>query len=257
MNPIILLGAIVGYAVGRWTGLLFGALIGYWISQMLRQKLMKTVQTQFLDATFAVMGAVCKADGRVTENEVRVAEALFERLHLPPQGRASARAAFNRGKSPGFDLDGEVASFRTACRGQRALYVMFLQVQLAAVAADGEVNEAEHRMLVRIARGLGLSELEVRRLEAMMRVHGSYSSPGGSSPASSQKKLDDAYQVMGMPPTASDADLKKAYRKLMSENHPDKMAARGLPESMRQMAEEKTRDITSAYDLIKAARGLA
>ncbi|MGQ0700569.1 MAG: co-chaperone DjlA [Panacagrimonas sp.] len=247
MNPFVLVGALIGFAVGRWTGLFFGALIGYWISHTLRQQLMRTIQTRFLDSTFAVMGAVCKADGRVSENEVRVAEALFERLRLPPDARSSARAAFNRGKSPGFDLDAEVASFAKACRGQRVLYNMFLQVQLAAVSADGAVNAAEHQMLVRIARGLGLSEAEVQQLEAAMRVHGN----------SSKQKLDDAYEVMGVPPSASDADLKKAYRKLMSENHPDKLAARGLPESMRQMAEEKTRDITAAYDAIKEARGLA
>lgn len=55
----------------------------------------------------------------------------------------------------------------------------------------------------------------------------------------------------------SAADLDKGYRRLMSEHHPEKLAVRGMPENMREMAEEKTRDITSAHDLIREARGLA
>ena len=243
----MVLGGIIGFVLGRWSGLFWGVLIGWWLGRTLRKTLARAVQTRFLDATFAVMGAVCKADGRVSEDEVRVAETLFERLRLSADGRASARAAFNRGKEPGFDLDAEVANFAKACRGQKPLVEMFLQVQLAAVSADGKVNAEEHRIFVRIARGLGLPEAEVQRLEASLRIHTN----------SSQQKLDDAYEVMGVDAKVSDADLKKAYRRLMSEHHPDKLAARGMPDSMREMAEERTRDITAAYDLIKTARGLA
>ncbi len=126
------------------------------------------------------------------------------------------------------------------------LVAMFLQVQLAALSADGRVDAEEHRLFLRIARGLGLPEAEVQRLEASLRMHGN----------PSQQKLDDAYAAMGVNAQVSDADLKTAYRRLMSEHHPDKLAARGMPENMRGMAEERTRDITAAYDRIKTARGL-
>lgn len=246
MNLFIIVGAIIGFIFNRFTGAILGAFVGWWISKALRNRVVSAAQSRFVDSTFAVMGAVCKVDGRVSEREIQLAEDLFEKLRLSPDARASARDAFRRGKRPGFDLDAEVADFARACRNNKAFCTMFLQIQLGAVAADGEVSDAEHQILVRIARGLGLSEAEVERLEATLRVHGDHS----------QKKLDDAYQVLGLPADASDAELKRAYRKLMSENHPDKLASRGLPESVRQMAEEKTRDITAAYDLIKEARGL-
>ena len=133
-------------------------------------------------------------------------------------------------------------------RGQQALLQMFLQVQISAVVADGKMHPAEHEMLMRIARGLGLSEAEVRQLEAMLL------GGGRASEASSPQRLENAYRVLGVSPSAPDAEVKKAYRRLMSQNHPDKLAAKGLPESMRQMAEQKTREITGAYEIVERAR---
>jgi DnaJ like chaperone protein len=68
--------------------------------------------------------------------------------------------------------------------------------------------------------------------------------------------MQDAYSILGIANSASDADVTKAYRRLMSQNHPDKMAANGLPESMKSVAEEKTRQIRAAYEAIKEARGM-
>jgi DnaJ like chaperone protein len=266
MNFLIWIGALVGLASGGWKGLLIGAAVGYIISRYLPALLVGAaagkigqIQAQFLESTFAVMGAMCKADGQVTQNEIEVAEALFERLQLTPTTREAAIAAFNRGKTDGFDVDAEVAKFAAASRGQRVLHQMFIQVQLSALAADGAMHPAEHALLVRIARGLGLSEQEFANLEAMLRG-GSGSFGGGGSSGSSYNDpsaLDAAYRVLGVPSTASDAELKRAYRVLMSQNHPDKLASKGLPESMRAMAVEKTQQITTAYDRIEKARRAA
>ena len=250
----ILIGAVLGYQLGRVPGMIIGIILAFWLVRRLRIRVRSSiaqVQTQFLESTFAVMGAMCKADGQVSQDEIRVAEALFDRLRLSAQQRGIAKAAFGRGKASDFDLDAELANVMRVTRGQRALLQMFLQVQLSAIAADGEVHPAEHELLMRVARRLGLSELEIRRLEAMLR--------GGTraGAASTQNQLDDAYEVLGVDPGVSDAELKRAYRRLMSQNHPDKLASKGLPESMREMAEQKTREISHAYDLIKQARSQA
>src|SRR5690606_36482438 len=84
---------------------------------MLRSGL-ANIQAQFLETTFAVMGALSKADSVVTREEIRAAEALFDRLHLSPAQREAAKAAFNRGKAPDFDLDGQVDRFARAARGR-------------------------------------------------------------------------------------------------------------------------------------------
>lgn len=249
----IILGGLIGYQFGRFPGFVIGAVAGVFLLRFLKGRVhqgLGQIQSRFLESVFAVMGALCKADGVVSRDEIAVAENLFTRFRLSPEQREMAKTAFNRGKADDFDLEAELNSFLSISRGQAGLLQMFLQVQVSAVAADGVVHPAEHDMLVRIARGLGLPEAQVDQLEAMLR--GAHA--GGPAGPSSGQQLNDAYKVLGVSPSASDTELKRAYRKLMSENHPDKLAGRGLPESMRELAEEKTREITHAYDIIKDAR---
>lgn len=250
-----LIGGLIGALFNGWTGFFIGGLVGYFAARPLLRWAIRArfgqLQTQFLESVFAVMGAICKADGQVTDDEIRVAEQIFVRLRLDETARSRARAAFNRGKAADFDVDAEVARFAASARGQRPLMAMFLQIQISAVGADGSIHPTEHEMLVRIARGLGFSEAEVARMEAMLR--GGAGSQG-EGVGRGQVDLNWAYEVLGVSPQASDDAVKRAYRKLINENHPDRLAAKGLPESMRPMAEEKTRDLTTAYDRIKQAR---
>lgn len=252
----LFIGGLIGYMFGRFPGLLIGAAAGAFLTRYIRHRLwqkLSNVQASFLDSVFAVMGALCKADGVVTRDEIQVAERLFDQFRLSGENRERAKAAFNRGKADGFDLDAELQHFLKVSGRQSALLKMFLQVQVSAVAADGVVHPAEHEMLVRIARGLGLPESQVDQLEAMLRgAQGGRAGQSGQQSSASQ--LEDAYKVLGVSSADSDAEIKKAYRKLMSENHPDKMAGRGMPESMREMAEQRTREISNAYDVIKTAR---
>ncbi len=249
MSVIVLL-ALIGLFVGGIRGLLVGAAIGYaatWVLRNVLGKGLALVQAQFLDSTFAVMGALCKAEAALSREEIQLAESMFVRLNHSSEQRQSAMTAFARGKAPGFDLDAEVGKFARVSHGHRSLLVMFLQIQCAAVAADGNVHAAEHQMLVQVARGLGLSEADVAQLEALLRT--------GAPGPSPQHKLEDAYTALGLSSSATDAEIKQAYRRLMSQNHPDKLAGKGLPESMREMAEERSREISTAYAVIKEARG--
>jgi DnaJ like chaperone protein len=254
----VAIGAFIGLLVGRFPGFIAGAAIGYAISWGLRYSVLgrlQVAQSQLIESTFSIMGALCKADRVVTRDEIRAAEMMFERLHLSAPLREEAKAAFNRGKAPGFDLDAAVERFAEIGRGRGPLLQLFLQIQVMAVAADGNVHPAEREMLVRIARRLGLTERDVAQLEALLRSATAGPSAAGAPP--SKRRLEDAYAVLGVATDASDTEVKRAYRRLMSRNHPDKLAARGLPESMRELAEERSREINTAYDLIKGSRGLA
>jgi DnaJ like chaperone protein len=240
---------------GGLRGLIVGGLMGYGIVWVFKNALVggaKAMQTNFVESTFAVMGALCKADGVVSRDEIAIVESLFARLRLSVQQREMAKAAFNRGKAPEFDLDAEADKLAHLRFGRGPLLQLFLQLQLMAVAADGRVHPAEHDMLVRFARRVGLTERDVAQLEALLRT-GSAGHSASSGPPSSDR-IHDAYTALGVEPRASVADIKRAYRRLVSKNHPDKLAAKGLPESMREAAEERTREINVAYELIKDAR---
>jgi DnaJ like chaperone protein len=252
---LIVIGAIIGALVGGIPGLLIGGLIGYGAGLVLRQSVvggLRVVQSQLIDSVFAIMGALCKADNVVTRDEINTVEKIFRMFNLQGEQREQAKAAFNRGKQASFDLDAAVDQFARISRGRGPLLQLFLQLQCMAIAADGRLDPAEHAMLVRIARRLGLDEADVSQLEALLRAGtAGPTAPGGRPP---QDKLADAYTALGVTPETDAATIKRAYRKLISQNHPDKLAARGLPESMRAVAEERSREINSAYDLIKAAR---
>lgn len=251
----VLIGALVGALFGGWTGALWGGAIGYFAGIALQHSViggLRVAQAQLLDTTFSIMGALCKADKVVTRDEINAVEQIFGMLNLHGEQREQAKAAFNRGKQADFELDVAVDEFARLTRGRRPLLQLFMQLQVMAVAADGRIDPAEHAMLVRIARRLGLGETDVSQLEALLRAATGGPSAAGAPP--SQDRLADAYAALGVTPDASAAEVKRAYRKLISQNHPDKLAARGLPESMRAVAEERSRELNSAYDLVKAAR---
>ncbi|RFF26998.1 MULTISPECIES: co-chaperone DjlA [unclassified Wenzhouxiangella] len=256
MSLFILIGGMIGLFAGGFGGLLLGAAMGYGVGYLMSRVLLPhglgAIQRQFLDSTFAVMGALCKADGHVTRDEIRVAEQYFGKLGLSKEQRQAARNSFNRGKEEGFDLAAEIELLRGVVRNNQPLLQLFLQIQLSAIAADGVLHDDEREMLLRVARLLGLSELDVKRLEATLR--GASSAGVGGAGVPDGKSLEDAYAALGVDSSASDAEVKKAYRRLMSKYHPDKLASSGMPENMRTVAEERVRDIRKAYDRIKEHR---
>lgn len=254
----ILIGSAIGYFIAGSQGFFIGGLVAFVISQALRSTVLngaRVMQSQFLESTFAIMGALCKADGVVSRDEIQVAEETFRRLHLSGEQRDKAKAAFNRGKAPEFDFDAEADKLGSLRYGRQPLLQLFLQIQCMAVVADGEIHFAEHQMLVRLARRLGLTEQNVAQLEALLRA-ASAGATGSSGPATGAR-LDDAYTALGLSSDAKVAVIKQAYRRLMSQNHPDKLTAKGLPEHMREIAEERAREINVAYDLVKEARGFS
>ena len=253
----IVIGALLGAIFGGFPGFLFGGLLGYIAGIALQRTVvggLRVAQTQLLDSTFSIMGALCKADNVVSRDEINAVEQAFRMLKLQGEQLEQAKAAFNRGKQPDFDLDAAVDQFARVSHRRGPLLQLFLQLQVMAVAADGLIDPAEHAMLVRIARRLGLGEADVSQLEALLRAATGGPSAVGGVP--SKDRLADAYAALGVTPAASAAEIKRAYRKLISQNHPDKLAARGLPESMRAVAEERSRELNSAYDLIKTARNI-
>jgi DnaJ like chaperone protein len=131
---------------------------------------------------------------------------------------------------------------------------MFVQIQLQTALWGGGLNNAVREVLARVCAALGVSAYDVVQMEALLRMQqqASYRPEGRAA----VDRVAQAYEVLGVSRTASDAEVTKAYRRLMNQNHPDKLVAKGLPESMMKVAEEKTRQIRAAYELLREARGM-
>ena len=203
-------------------------------------------QMAFFAATFGVMGHVAKADGRVTADEIRLAEQVMDQLGLNVEQRRAARSLFDQGKSGAFPLDDVLDQLRSECLRGANIRRMFLEIQFQAAWADGGLHPEERLLLLRIAARLGLSRADYIEIERMFA-----SAPGARADGPS---LESAYEILGVSPDSPDAEVKRAYRRLMNRHHPDKLAARGLPEEMMRAATERTQQIKAAWDTVKAAR---
>lgn len=206
------------------------------------------VQAAFFTATFAVLGHIAKADGRVTRDEISLASRLMDNLQLDAAQRRVAQALFNEGKRAAFDLEAVLAQFRAECHGRRTLVQMFVEIQIQAALADGRMAPEESEVLRRVAPALGLRRADLERLIRQIRGADSYHAHGD------RVSLRDAHRILGVAENAPLPEVRKAYRRLISQHHPDKLVSKGLPEEMVKLANEKTREIRAAWEKIQAAR---
>ncbi|MEM7561976.1 MAG: co-chaperone DjlA [Pseudomonadota bacterium] len=253
------LGGAFGFMIGGPLGALMGIAFGHNFDRGMSginsgdwQAEQERIQAAFFTATFSVMGYLAKADGRVSAEEIRLAEAVMDRLGLNAEMRESAKKLFNEGKSADFPIDEVVTQFRKETHRRTTLIQMFLEIQLQAAYADGVMHPAEKETLIDICGLLGVPVSQLDRLEEMLLAG---FGRGGAGDQDQGTSLADAYQLLGVDESVSDSDLKKTYRRLMSQHHPDKLVAKGLPEEMIQDATEKTQQIKSAYELIRKSRG--
>jgi len=209
----------------------------------------------FFRTTFEMMGHVAKADGHVSESEIAAARRLMQELELGPHEISAAIAYFRAGKSAAYDVNLGVAQLLESCGRRRDLLHTFIELQMRAALIGGGMSRQARAVLARVAERVGMSGLEFSHLEASLRAR--QSRPGSSAGAApSADSLARCYAELEAGANMSDKEVTKAYRRQMSRHHPDKLVANGLPESMAQMAKEKTQRVQEAYEAIRAARGM-
>ncbi len=250
-------GKVIGGALGYMFGGPLGALLGIALGSNFDKGLnlndelapgdQQRVQAAFFTACFSVMGHIAKADGRVSQDEIASAQHIMAQMQLSPEQKQAAIKLFDEGKRAGFPLHDVVQQFKRECHRRRNLVQMFIEIQLATAMADGRLHDAERRIILDIADILGFSQQEIDHL-----IH--LASGAQSQQAHGRLSLDEAYAILDVSRDSNDAEIKKAYRRLMSQHHPDKLVAKGLPEEMIKLATEKTAEIRKAYDLIRESR---
>ncbi|MEW5905061.1 MAG: co-chaperone DjlA [Pseudomonadota bacterium] len=254
-----LLGIILGYLLFGWIGAFLGFLLGIVIDRVrafgqgafnpLRAALRQAV---FLETVFIAMGKLAKADGRVSEAEIAHTEVLMNKLGMSEGHRQQAIALFKQGASGESDIYEVCRRFMATCGHTHHLKEMLLVYLIVMAMADGEYHPEEEKLLMEIAGHLGYGPQAFKRLLDMVLNQAHFASGQGSGEAA----LAEAYKALGVSAESSDAEVKRAYRKLMSKHHPDKLMGQGLPEDMIKVATEQAKEIQLAYDLVSKQRGM-
>jgi DnaJ like chaperone protein len=248
-----LLGALVGIFLFRHPlGLLIGVLLGHlWDVGRLAMEHGAEPTRGFLAPLFELAGAIAKSDGRVSEPEIAAAEQLMARMALSPAQRAEAIARFTAGKQPDFPTHLAIAQLKAWCGGRRDLAYLLLDLLLDLVYAEGAPVPNKLAIVRKLCWALGVHE---RELSALAAMRGFGYANESAQRASAGNEARDPYAVLGLRAEASEREIKRAYRKLISQHHPDKLG--DVPEALKRRAEERAREINAAYEKIRAARGI-
>ncbi|KAF7786795.1 DnaJ like chaperone protein [Pseudoalteromonas rubra] len=286
-----LLGAGFGFMFGKWLGAILGFYLGHLFDKSLKQDFDKVGgfqgflngddlserQALFFSSCFSVMGHIAKSNGRVSEVHIRAATAFMDEMALAGDDRREAQHAFRAGKEADFSVKDAVREVREAFARRYDLLQLFLEIQIQMAFSDGHVSEQEQALLREVSKYLGISPTQfnflLRRYQAEYRFRqqraqwqsqqSQQRQSGGQQrqqrdsarePQSSAVSRSEALAVLGLSDGASDKDIKRAYRKLMAQHHPDKLVSQGLPEHMMEIAKRKSQSIQSAYELLKQKR---
>lgn len=259
-----ILGALFGLAIMKLPGLLIGVLIGHWFDRSVKNRFEQfggfgglfrdgtDEQALFMYTTFATMGHIAKATGVVTPAHIQQANHFMAELGLTAQQQREAQNAFRDGKIVTFPVQQQLKEFYQAYRRRRDILQLFLEIQIITACVDGEMNPEQYLLLQQAAAILQFSRTQLEQLLHAHQAQARFTRrQAGKNTAA---VLSDAYKVLGLTDNVSDTELKKAYRKLMAQHHPDKLAAQGLPTEMLEVAKKRTQEIQSAYELIKQQR---
>ncbi len=218
----------------------------------------QTAPLSFIEPLFGMAGAIAKSDGRVSEQEIAATEQLMARMALSSELRAAAIAQFNAGKQPGYVTVNAIGQLRIWCAGRRDRAFLLVDLLLDIVCAEGPLAPAKLALVRQLCASLGLDERQLAALAAMKGY--AYVAPerwqeytnahAAPRPAPAGK---DPYAVLGIDRSAGAGEIKRAYRKLISQHHPDKLG--DVPDELKRRAEERAREINAAYDKIQDERG--
>lgn len=241
------IGGVAGLAMGSPLGALLGIAAGHAVDKFRSQmkaeesgpeELAAAKQVAFTVAVIALSAKMAKADGHVTRDEV---DAFKEIFHVPPEEMEGVGAIFNEARQNAEGFEPYAKQISQMFAFQPAVLEELLGGLIHIAKADGVIHPAEMEFLEKVATIFGFGYKRFERIKA------SYLPEEGKG---------DPYTVLGLETNASDDEIKKAYRQLIRENHPDTVIAQGMPQEFIDIANEKMASINAAYDTVKKQRGL-
>lgn len=259
-----ILGALFGLALLKLPGLVLGILLGHFFDQWFKRRLghweglqgvfgQDDEQALFMYTSFAAMGHIAKATGVVTKAHIAQASHFMQQLGLNKQQQKEAQAAFRDGKAINFPFQAQITEFYQRYKQRPDVLQLFLEIQLSIACVAGQVAAEQWHLLKQVAQCLHISPAALEQLLQAYQAQSRFQQ-GQAKGADDAAAVVSAYQVLGIHSDVSEQELKRAYRKLMSQHHPDKLMAQGVPAAMLDVAKRRTQDIQAAYELVKQHR---
>ena len=258
------IGALIGFALGAFVDLQFDVMkrlsgntdsgAGTWQRTSTNRRYTTEEQrNSFMVSLLVLSSAVVKADGRIYKSEVEAVRS-FIRQNFGENAVEEAMNIFDKLKTQQVNIYSVGSQIADNMNYSQRLQLFHYLTQLAL--ADGNFSESEKSVLEAIGGAIRLSASDTASIIAMYYSGSSdYGSGAGSSSRSgSGTSLDSAYAILEITASATDDEVKSAYRRMAMKHHPDKVATLG-PE-VQKAAEEKFRKIQDAYETIKQARGM-
>lgn len=274
-----LIGAVIGMGFFKFPGLIAGLIIGHLFDTKLSLKLFQSKvfaehfgdnasvkqKALFFHTYFACLGHVNKTDGPVSQNDIHIASSMMDNMGLYGSKRIEAQQAYREGKARNFPLKLHLKDFKAQFWGQKQTLQLFIEMLIGALYAQRTLKKSEQQVLLLISETLGftakqlsflITRYEIEKRFRQSQAHRQYDKQGQSNyTETGAARLSDAYKILDVDETDTEKTIKRAYKKLMAQNHPDKLAAKGLPEEALALAKNKTQDIQAAYSLIKKSKG--
>ncbi len=248
-----MIGGTIGFALGGPLGAVAGAAFGHTFVDKKEQVYLSSqpgaqaslssneeAQLVFFTAAFSMLAKICKADGKVTQNEISAVEMFMTRdLQLDFNSQQTAQNIFRQAVNSPESFDAFAIQFYSVFSAQPNIIELMMDVLLRVSAADGNISSEEETMLLSAIRIFNYTQTDYERLKSKyITVTNKY------------------YAVLKCDENSSNEEIKKQYRKLVTEYHPDKIEAKGLPEEFIKFANDKFKEIQEAYDNIKKERSM-
>ena len=248
-----MIGGTIGFALGGPLGAVAGAAFGHTFVDKKEQVYLSSrpgsrdtlssneqAQLVFFTAAFSMLAKISKADGNITQKEISAVETFMKiDLQLDENSQQTAINIFRQAVNSSESFDAFARQFYSVFRTQPNIIELMMDVLLRVCVADGGVSAQEEAMLFSATRIFNYSSMDYSRLKSKY-----------------VKKNNPYYAVLKCNETCSNEEIKKQYRKLVNEYHPDKIEAKGLPEEFVKFANDKFKEIQEAYDHIKQERGI-
>jgi|TARA_Y100000310_G_scaffold342267_1_gene444769 DnaJ like chaperone protein len=236
-----ILGGGIGFVLGGPLGAIIGAVLGHHVldensGTSFGFSNLEASQSIYFIATFSMLGKLAKSDGVVTEAEISVIEAVMRNnLRLNAETRQLAIGIFNEAKDSSSSFDQFAQQFYDHFRSSEEVLVSMIELLLLVGYADGQMDSAEERLILVAVNKFGLKD---RYRQIKSRFTGT------------PDDIGKYYQILGCSRGDSKNEVKKKYRKLAMEYHPDRIHAKGVPREFAQVSQDRFKEIQNAYDVV-------